>query len=272
MLTFVQFITEYRDPKIGFLRPDNSPVEDSPTMMHSKLAKRYGFKGTNDALRHGWVRYHHNSSVNEFGKSVNKVAYEYKDHPDTRKLIAHHLATTGGFNRIDLDSHTKRVTNTPDQSHTFNSVEAARNHLGESASDILRKSIDEEWQDTRKLAFGYLRPGKQPIKKITRSSPTGHLTHAGLARKLGFGGENPIYTALKSGYIRYEHLRDPDWPKENYAGYEFHDTPQSRKLVADHLGKSGGFRDIRLDHHNPIGEIQSHWFNNVESAVKHLNN
>ena len=118
----------------------------------------------------------------------------------------------------------------------------------------------------RQVAWGFLRPGKKPLKSTTRKDAG---THQKVARKLGYGGQSPVESALKSGLVRYEHIHDPR-TKEHYAGYEFHDTPKSRQMVTKHLGEHGGFRDIRLDHHEPIGHIKSHWFHDVQSAVKHL--
>lgn len=95
---------------------------------------------------------------------------------------------------------------------------------------------------------------------------------------MGFTGTQG---ALRQGHVRFFHHAKGDHfnnqPLEHSrAGYEFHDSPEARKLVANHLRRSGGFREIYFDTH-PHGstkydsdQIKAHHFHSTEDALKHL--
>lgn len=126
MLSFSQFIVEDRQTHIGFIRPDSTTVttqRDRPRQFprcHDDLAKLHGFKDSDHAQKKGWVRYYHTHEPD-----ASEAGYSFHTSPKSKKLVADHLAKSGGFPKIYLDHRSKNKTT----SHQFKNTESARNHL-----------------------------------------------------------------------------------------------------------------------------------------------
>lgn len=117
--------------------------------------------------------------------------------------------------------------------------------------------------------FGFLRPNGKPITKTGKDR--GKWNHYNIAKKHGYADHGEAIR--KNGWVRYEHLHH--WqglPPEvsHHAGYTYRPDTESKKTVAHHLRKSGGFDRIVLDELHPKGEIKSHEFKTNGQALEHL--
>jgi hypothetical protein len=136
MKSFVQFIGEdTRESNIGWLIHGDTPIVDDAEHSHEDLSSQGLALTTKEAVKAGHVRYFHHHEVRD-GKLLHHAGYEFNDTRKARKLIDDHLATSGGFHRIDFDVHHRHG---PDTSHNFRSVEDARKHLATPAAKPIKE-------------------------------------------------------------------------------------------------------------------------------------
>jgi hypothetical protein len=128
--------------------------------------------------------------------------------------------------------------------------------------------------------WGFIRPRKSPLKvdtKIDKYRQPGELrgTHNSLAQDNGFKNSQD---AIDHGLIRYYHRHNiiPGTDKHiRSAGYQFHDTPDARLAIKQHLNQNrsgGGFNNIWLDSHDKKNKsrINSNAFHSLEDANNYL--
>jgi hypothetical protein len=208
VLTFAQFLAESNHDvnEYGFLRPDAPTIKktgkDRGKWNHLNIAKRHGYKSHQEPIKgKGWVRYDHYHHWQGLEPGVDHQAgYEFRDHPEQKKMVAAHIRKNAPFHKVIFDVHH------PDglKSHEFHSAGEALRHLGESFllegpdyyhtsgwikpdgsyleapknakyhSDYLPKHLKGKNQDdyTKAFAAGWVRHGQMKYDKS-------HMFHAG---------------------------------------------------------------------------------------------
>ena len=133
MLTFTQFLTEYKDHS-GFLRPGgDAPIKQRKQFGHESLAITHGFKSVPDALKKGLVRFYHHTATSTgtgYREGDRSAGYEFYDTPASRKLVSDHIRHSGGFRHIVMDQRDPSTGELKyDCSNKFTDVESAQKHL-----------------------------------------------------------------------------------------------------------------------------------------------